>query len=182
MTFTPDTKLTIYSVVLAILAGTFGFVLRGCTHTCTVPPASVRVERDTIRYDADSIRAVIVAEMKAQPARIVTRTHVDTVIVADSAARATAEAVYAELDSVLTRHAELADLVATGYVKTDTYELSQIYSVPRREFGHVLTLFGADTVRTTACPEEKTFWAQVRDYALAGAVGAILGALLMGAR
>lgn len=173
----PDTKLTIVLVVTVILAGTFGFVLRGCTHTCKTPPASVRIERDTIRYDADSIRAVIVAEMKGQPARIVTRRVTDTLVVTDQTAALEA---YAALDSTLARFGEIAELVATGYTKTDTYELSQVYSVRARSFGHVLNLFTADTTRTTTCPEEKTFWENVRDYALAGAVGAIL-ALLAGA-
>lgn len=143
---------------------------------------TVTVVRDTVRYDADSIRAEIRAELEGEYAarvRVVRR----DVPVPDSAALARAEwladslalALYAQIDSLIAASEEVRDLVATGYTRTDDYELSQAYSIRRREFAHTLNLFRTDTLRVPEPCDSGGFWSDVQKYGIGALVGLLLG-------
>lgn len=165
---------------LVLLGGVAGFTLKGCI--TPKPRTETIVERDTTRYDVDSIRAEILGELEGRPATIITRRVEVPVPVRDAEADRLALELYTRIDSLIVANDSIRDIVATGYVKTDTYELSQAYSLRRREFAHVLHIMHSDTNRTVTCPDPPSFWDHIRNYGLAGAVGAILGILLTSIR
>lgn len=175
-----STRHIIALAVLVTLGGIAGFTLKGCmtpeTKTETI------VLRDTLRYDVDSIRAEIRAEFEGQPATVLTRRVEIPVPVRDPVADRLALELYARIDSLIMASDSIRDIVATGFVKTDTYELSQAYSIRRREFAHVLSILRSDTTRSVTCPDPPSFWDHIQNYGLAGAVGALLGILLTSLR
>ncbi len=175
-----DTKTTIVVAVLVLLGAVAGFTVKGCM--TPKPRTETIVLRDTLRYDVDSIRAEIRAEFEGQPATILTRRVEIPVPVRDPETDRLALELYARIDSLIMASDSIRDIVATGFVKTDTYELSQAFSIRRREFAHVLTILRSDTTRSVTCPDPPSFWDHVQNYGLAGAVGAILGILLTSLR
>jgi hypothetical protein len=170
-----STRVLVASLVLVVLGGIAGFTLKGCV-TPAPRPSVAGVVRDTVRFNLDSIRAEIRAELRAEirPGIVRDTTLRDTVlhVVPDAEAARMAEELWARIDSLIAANDSIADVTATALTSTPEYDLRQSFSVRRRQFGHHLTIYKADTVRTELCPPP-TFWDQVQEVGFWAGLGAI---------
>lgn len=170
-----NNRILIAALLLVVLGGIAGFTLKGCV-TPAPRPSVAGVVRDTVRFNLDSIRAEIRAELRAEIRPGIVR---DTVlhVVPDAEAARMAEELWARIDSLIAANDSIADVTATALTSTPEYDLRQSFSVRRRQFGHHLTIYKADTVRTELCPPP-TFWDQVQEVGFWAGLGAIAYALI----